>query len=414
MSKATISFFPYPGKKNSRTGKIPVYIRIILNRNKTEMRLSLDVNESELPLWNSQLMRFEDNKMLVNKLLNKLQSEFDNIVYINSNNLDKLTAKDLRDLLMGKRRSDGETLMGYFNNYYEKAIALKSTIEPGTKKNYRKAIKHLENYLKYSKQESIALGEADSAFAHNFLDYLLASIPEFKKTGMVESSASGNIKKLKAVFQRAVDEGLITRNPFAGLKLKSQARYKEKLNSIEVKALIEYNLEEFGTLDKIRDIFLFSVFTGLAYNDAISLTKSQIQHWGNGEAYLHLKRTKTGVETRQFLISQAKDIIEKYKNENHFQETLLPSISNQQLNLRLKILAEKVKITKPLTSHIARHTFRQLLSEAGLKDLAAIKTMMGHSRRNDIDAVYHSVTEKQLLEAKGQYQLFIDYLIKSK
>jgi site-specific recombinase XerD len=80
--------------------------------------------------------------------------------------------------------------------------------------------------------------------------------------------------------------------------------------------------------------------------------------------------------------------------------------------MRLKTIAEKVEINKPLTSHIARHSYRQLLAEAGLKDIASIKTMMGHSRSGDIDAVYHSVTEKQLLEAKKQLQKFLDKLFK--
>ncbi len=412
MAKASIIFFPHVGKKSLRNGKVPMYVRIVLHSGKAETRLSADVNEQEIALWNQRIMRFENNKMSINKLLNKYQHDFEEIIFRNSNKLNELSAQDLRDLLMGKCKTLEKTIPQYVDDYYTNSVVLKNTITLGTKKNYSKAIKHLHSFLSYHKNSSMVMSQATITMGNNFLDYLLSSIPELKKTGMSESSAAGNIKKLQAIFQRAFDEGLIVRNPFKGLKLKTQAPPRQKLSSEEVKALFNYELKEFSTLDKVRDIFMFSVFTGLAYADAIGLRKNEMQNWKNNEYYIHLNRAKTNVETRQFLISQTCDLIEKYKEFNKFKETLIPSISNQQLNMWLKIIAEKVGISKPLSSHIARHTYRQLLSEAGIKDLAAIKTMMGHSRNKDIDAVYHNVTERQLLEAKEQYQTFLNEILK--
>lgn len=412
MAKASIIFFPHVGKKSLRNGKVPMYVRILLHRGKAETRLSADVNEQEIALWNERIMRFENNKMSVNKLLNKYQQDFEEIIFRNSNKLNELSAQDLRDLLMGKCKTLEKTIPQYVDDYYTNSVELKNTITPGTKKNYKKAIKHLHNFLSYHKNSSMVMSQATITMGNNFLDYLLSSIPELKKTGMSESSAAGNIKKLQAIFQRAFDEGLIVRNPFKGLKLKTQAPPRQKLNSEEVQALFNCELKEFSTLDKVRDIFMFSVFTGLAYADAIGLRKNEMKNWKNNEYYIHLNRAKTNVETRQFLISQTCDLIGKYKEFNKFKETLIPFISNQQLNMWLKIIAEKVGISKPLSSHIARHTYRQLLSEAGIKDLAAIKTMMGHSRNKDIDSVYHNVTERQLLEAKEQYQTFLNEILK--
>lgn len=412
MAKASIIFFPHVGKKSLRNGKVPMYVRIVLHSGKAETRLSADVNEQEIALWNQRIMRFENNKMSINKLLNKYQHDFEEIIFRNSNKLNELSAQDLRDLLMGKCKTLGKTIPQYVDDYYTNSVVLKNTITLGTKKNYSKAIKHLHSFLSYHKNSSMVMSQATITMGNNFLDYLLSSIPELKKTGMSESSAAGNIKKLQAIFQRAFDEGLIARNPFKGLKLKTQAPPRQKLSSEEVQALFNCELKEFSTLDKVRDIFMFSVFTGLAYADAIGLRKNEMQNWKNNEYYIHLNRAKTNVETRQFLISQSCDIIGKYKEFNKFKETLIPSISNQQLNMWLKIIAEKVGISKPLSSHIARHTYRQLLSEAGIKDLAAIKTMMGHSRNKDIDAVYHNVTERQLLEAKEQYQTFLNEILK--
>lgn len=412
MSKTSISFYPHLDKKNKKTGKVPVYLRIINNRGKAEIRLSIDVDENTLHQWNPRMMRFEDSKLAINKLLNKLQTEFEELIYRNSNKLNELSARDLRDYLLGSKTPKGDFVINFLWQYYHNSLLNKTTIEPGTKKNYKKAINHLEQFLIHSQRTELTLTDFNSSVSNEFKDYLLSTFPEKNKKGMTESSASGNIKKLKSILERAVEDGKISRNPFLGIKLKAQARYREKLNSHEIKTIYEFNFSEFPTLDKVRDIFIFSVFTGLAYNDSIALKKNQLQRWEGNELYIHLKRTKTGVETRQFLVSQANSVIEKYKSIMEYKETLLPPISNQQLNMRLKTIAEKVGIHKPLSSHIARHSYRQLLSEAGLKDLAAIKTMMGHSRNRDIDAVYHSVTEKQLLESKLQFQLFLDNLFK--
>lgn len=412
MSKTSISFYPHLDKKNKKTGKVPVYLRIINNRGKAEIRLSIDVDEQTLHLWNPRMMRFEDSKLPINKLLNKLQTEFDELVYRSSTKLNELSAKDLRDHLLGSKTPKGDLVINFLWQYYHNSLLNKSTIEHGTKKNYKKAINHLEQFLLHSQRTELALTDFSFTISNEFKDYLLSDIPEKNKKGMVESSASGNIKKLKSILERAVEDGKIPRNPFLGIKLKAQSRYREKLNSHEIKAIHQFNFSEFPTLDKVRDIFMFSVFTGLAYHDSMTLKKNQLQQWEEKGLYINLQRTKTLVETRQFIVNQANSIIEKYKLMMLYRDTLLPPISNQQLNMRLKTIAEKVGIHKPLSSHIARHSYRQLLSEAGIKDLAAIKTMMGHSRNRDIDAVYHTVTEKQLLESKAQFQLFLNELFK--
>jgi integrase len=57
-----------------------------------------------------------------------------------------------------------------------------------------------------------------------------------------------------------------------------------------------------------------------------------------------------------------------------------------------------------------RHTFRQLLGEAGIEDFGVIKRMMGQSRRGEVDEVYYSVTENGLMRAKEKFQ---EYLTKN-
>jgi len=67
--KLSILFFPNLAKKSIRTGKIPMYVRIILDCKKAEMRLNIELRESELSKWDETTMRFTDRDMSANALI---------------------------------------------------------------------------------------------------------------------------------------------------------------------------------------------------------------------------------------------------------------------------------------------------------------------------------------------------------
>jgi integrase len=92
-------------------------------------------------------------------------------------------------------------------------------------------------------------------------------------------------------------------------------------------------------------------------------------------------------------------------------DSVLPYRSNKEVNLQLKYLGQLANIPISLTTHIARHTYRQLLAEVGIEDLAVIKRMMGQTRSNDIDDIYYIVTENKLLAAKEKFQNYLNRLM---
>lgn len=411
MTKASIKFYPNKEKKSRKNGKIPMYLRIINNCQKAECRLPIEICESELQNWNPIVQRFENNKSNINRFLNKFEQEFEDIKYSFALNINSLTANEIINKVTGNKSKDNSSLSEYFNSQYNKFILSDSEKSEGTKKNYHKALKHLLNYLEYANKRNITFNQVERAFPEQFKEYLLAEIPSIKKSRMSEVSASGNIKKIKTFFKRAVCDGLIERNPFEGFKLKTKSPKKEKLTSMQVRAIYKEDWNN-TTLEKVADIFLFSVFSGLAYSDAMGLKKTTFQKWDEGNVFIHIKRKKTDEDTRIFLVSYALRIIDKYKNEPQVQnqEYALPQICNQVYNRWLKIIACKVGISFNLTSHSARHTFRVMLNEANITDTAVRKTMIGHSLQRDIDGIYNEVREQQLLDAKDLYQMFLDKL----
>lgn len=409
--KTSITYYPNKQKQSKRTGKVPLYARVYFNSLKAEERLNAEVAEKDIAKWDSMSMRFSDRTIAANKILNSLDKRFEEFLIINASSLSKFHPRQIIDYVLGReteRRKEVKVTC-YLDDYFTKVVLPNSELSAGTIRNYRKSINHLKAFLKLNGIEDLLLSELDNSTTLKFKDYLQSAEPSIHKKAMTEVSASSVLKNFKPLFNRAIDEGHLEKNPFKALKLKHKSPRRDRLNINQVKALCDLDLSRFPAQKAYRDIFLFCVFTGLAYKDAISLKGINLEERKDGSFKLHIKRSKTDIQTECFLVTQAIRIVKHYKEarENQITGLVLPKRSNEKLNVQLKILAEMVNIPINLSSHIARHTHRQLLSEAGIEDRGVIKRMMGHSGSGDIDSVYYSITESRLREAKQKFEKFL-------
>ena len=110
-------------------------------------------------------------------------------------------------------------------------------------------------------------------------------------------------------------------------------------------------------LDKIRDIFLFSCFTGLNYNDIKNLTTKNLVVTPNGKYWIKIYIQKSSVPMNIPLLDIPRIILEKYSEYSNSTGLLLPVPSIQKMNYYLKEVGEECKIEKQLTFNFARHTF---------------------------------------------------------
>jgi len=133
-------------------------------------------------------------------------------------------------------------------------------------------------------------------------------------------------------------------------------------------------------LSLVRDIFLFSCFTGLAYIDVKNLTKSHISLGIDGEKWIFTHRQKTESASKIPILPVTQMIVDKYSehpqclNENR----LLPILSNQKMNSYLKEIAGICEINKELTFHIARHTFATTVTLSNGVPIESVSKMLGH------------------------------------
>jgi site-specific recombinase XerD len=168
---------------------------------------------------------------------------------------------------------------------------------------------------------------------------------------------------------------------------------KEELSAIENK---KFSIERLQT---VKDLFLFSCYTGLAYIDTMNLTAGNIIKGIDGNDWLITSRQKTDTDVRVPLLPQAEELIKKYKDHpkaaNH--GTLFPVISNQKTNAYLKEIADLCNINKAITFHIARHTFATTITLSNGVPIESVSKMLGHTTIRSTQ-VYAKVVEQKLSE----------------
>jgi site-specific recombinase XerD len=190
----------------------------------------------------------------------------------------------------------------------------------------------------------------------------------------------------------------IDKDPFAKYQQKFD-KVERQFLSIDELSIIESRDIRIVRLAWIRDLFVFSCYTGLAYIDVMKLTPSNISIGIDGEYWLMTSRQKTSNPVRVPLLPEALAIIERYKGHPRAlaSKTLFPIISNQKLNAYLKELADLCGINKNLTFHLARHTFATTITLTNGVPIESVSKMLGHSMISTTQ-IYAKVIEKKLSE----------------
>lgn len=200
------------------------------------------------------------------------------------------------------------------------------------------------------------------------------------------------IHRFASIYKMAKDNGWVVADPFKQQKLHLDKVDRGYLTIEEVSRL--YNKEfESLRLEQVRDIFIFSCYTGLAYIDVYNLTEDQLNVWADGNTWISFHRQKTKVPFNVRLLDVPLQIIEKYK---HFRKgkRLLPVPSNQKCNEYLKEIAEVCGINKNITFHVARHTFATTITLGNGVPIETVSKMLGHTNVRTTQ-IYARITDQK-------------------
>ena len=244
----------------------------------------------------------------------------------------------------------------------------------GTLERYTTSLKHTIEFMQWKYNISdIDITKIDHAFITDY-EFWLRSV-----RNCANNTAIKYIKNFNKIIKICLANDWLDKNPFANYKSKVKEVERVYLNETEIQTIIE---KDFKTerLSLVRDIFLFSCFTGLAYIDVKNLTKSHISFGIDGEKWIFTHRQKTESASKIPILPVTQMIIDKYDNhpQSNNQDKLLPILSNQKMNAYLKEIAGVCEIEKELTFYIARHTFATTVTLTNGVPIESVSKMLGH------------------------------------
>ena len=244
----------------------------------------------------------------------------------------------------------------------------------GTLVRYKTTIKHTKEFLKWRYNISdIEIKKIDYGFLNDFEFFLRT------EKSCNNNSAVKYIKNFGKIIRICLANGWMERDPFLNYHSKFDEVTRMFLNDDEIEMLSAKDFKN-ERLSLVRDIFLFSCFTGLAYIDTQKLTEHNITIGLDNNKWIFTKRQKTKTTSNIPLLTQAEKIIEKYKTNPICinKGRLLPVLSNQNMNAYLKEIADICGVNKELTYHIARHTFATTFTLSNGVSIESVSKMLGH------------------------------------
>ncbi len=275
---------------------------------------------------------------------------------------EKVTADEVKSLLLGMA-SGQETLLPYFrthNENFDKRIGVNR--KKGSEKGYWHALNHLTKFLQVKyKLSDIPFSALDRSFIDKFDLYLKIDC------GLAPGTIVLITTRLNTIIGNAIVEGIITKHPFAGYEPERPKRQQKYLTRKELSKLMTTPL----TNPKhylIRDLFLFSCYTGIPYSDMRKLTDEDVSIADDNVIWIKTSREKTGMDYEIPLLELPLQILDRYRGTAP-NGKLLPMYHNSDLNKELKKLAKICGIERRLTFHLARHTqFSYELKTSSLRE----------------------------------------------
>lgn len=312
-----------------RDGTAPIMVKVTVNGQAVQFNSKVNIHPTN---WDARVGRaigrskeiMESNASL-DKLKVAIQKSYDKQM----DDYGYVIPEKIRNQVLGLEKG-AKTLIEFFelhNEQYENRIGINTTRT--TFMRYQLVKQRIQDFLKLKyKVSDIPIRDLTPVVLENFYLYLR------KECHCENNSSMKSMQRLRKIVYFAKNMGEAMADPFQSFRLHFKAVDREILTEEEIQTI--YN-KEFITerLEQIRDIFIFSCYTGLSYIDIVNLTDKDIKEAFDGNLWIMTKRQKTHVNSSIRLLDIPKAILEKYKGKQK-DGKCLPVVSNQKMNEYLK------------------------------------------------------------------------------
>ncbi len=328
--------------------------------------------------WNAkkQVIKRHVLEETLNAKLNAFKIEIEQLSYRN----DGVSAKRLHQIYFNSKKYNGKS----FTDFYQ------SVIQETKLRGKTRSAKTLQHYLDKLKKfnSNIAFSDIDHIFMKEYEFFML-------KRGNKKNTIASNLRAIITICNRAKETGFIKENKAKGYKIHKENTTKQSLTLDEIENISNLEIEpRHKAMIVARDLFLFSFYTaGMRFTDICLLKWSNISD-DNIIYKMNKVKYRTGATRSIPLNLKSKAILQKYKDKNkHFifpplygcenmhqeEKEYKIYIKNNNLNRALKIIAEKCNIDKPISMHMAKHSFADYAVKSNV-NLLMISKLLGHTR----------------------------------
>jgi site-specific recombinase XerD len=396
MNKNFNLLFLIKKNKIKANGTVPIYLRITIDGIAKEISSKRNILPEK---WDNKKQKVIGNSIEV-KTLNAYLKSLEQEVYENHHAIIKdkehATSSMLKSKIL-KIEQKPNMLVPIFKDHNTKVEKMVGNgFAPGTLERYKTSLKHIVDFIKWKYGMSdIDIKNINHAFITEYEFYLRT------ERKCANNTAVKYIKNFKKIILICIANGWLDKNPFVSYKSKLDEVIKDFLSEEE---LFTMNNKEMVTerLNIVKDIYVFSCYTGLAYVDVKNLTPGHISIGIDGNKWIYTHRQKTDTVSKIPLLPIPEMILEKYKNhpKSSNENRLLPILTNQRMNSYLKEIADVCGINKELTFHTARHTFATTVTLANGVPIESVSKMLGHTNITTTQH-YAKILDKKVSDDMG-------------
>lgn len=342
-------------------------------------------------IWNPERGRADGrsaNAVTVNRAIDDLTAEIEGHYRRIKDSLGFITAELIKNAVKGVGQKP-LTLLALFrehNEEYRKRIGVDRIKE--TYDSYMRSYRHLSAFIHEKKGvEDVTLRSLDRVFYDDFEVFLRTDCNMSPKT------VHEHLYRLKKMTMRAVSQGTLCRDPYCRLHPELPRRKSRHMELENLKRLMETPVEK-PQLQFVRDMFLFSTFTGLAYADLKRLRTDDITQAEDGTWWIHIRRQKTDTLSSVRLLDIPLKIIEKYRDQRKG-DRVFNLYCRGYFIMLVRELGNEYGF--PLTFHQARHNFGTHITLSLGVPIETVARMMGHMRI-ETTQIYAKVTDRKVEE----------------
>ena len=401
--RVTISPKFFFSDRTNNVGDNILYCRLIIDRKKSDFSTGIYTSKND---WNEQFNRSEKNQQINIKLSAfeaKLQEIVDKLYFDNK----EITARLIKEIYSWK--NEGKYTITEYIDYYLYDKGQIDILAKGYSNKFITLQRYLERFTKEKYNTSVFdMRSIDFKFLSDFDIFMKSMISKQYKRPLTQVYINKMHSMFRTLTISAHKEGTIKFLPYKDFKIKKIQTEIKYLTIDELSRLRHLDFSHNHSLDKVKDIFLFSVYTGLRYTDAQQIRDTDIEYVNGEPKYLitYQKKTKDKVEIP--ILNPTLEIIKKYENSGLRIETgrLIPQLSNSKLNEYLKVIGDLAYIKLKLSAHIARHTCATTVLLENNVPLNEVSKWLGH-REMKSTRVYAHVTRNKLGNTAERLDLLI-------